>query len=58
MFDLGNLMCFQTGEKEEGLELFTKCVQKLPQVDTAWASWKRISIEQKLGNGFKCFETL
>ena len=38
MFDLGNLMCFKTGEKEKGLELFTKCVQKLPQIDTAWAA--------------------
>ena len=38
MFDLANLMCFKTGEKEKGLELFTKCVQKLPQVDSAWSA--------------------
>ena len=27
MFDLANMMCFRTGEKEKGLELFSKCVQ-------------------------------
>ena len=37
MFDLANLMTFKTGEKEKGLELFAKCVQKLPMVDTAWS---------------------
>ncbi len=37
MFDLANLMTFKTGEKEKGLELFGKCVQKLPMVDTAWS---------------------
>ena len=37
MFDLANLMTFKTGEKQKGLELFAKCVQKLPMVDSAWS---------------------
>ncbi len=58
MFDLGNLMCFQTGEKEEGLELFTKCVQKLPQVDSAWAALgSAYLLNRNLEMALKCFET-
>ena len=38
MFDLANLMTFKTGEKEKGVELYAKCVQKLPMVDSAWAA--------------------
>ena len=58
MFDLGNLMCFQTGEKEEGLELFTKCVQKLPQVDSAWSALgSAYLLNRNLEMALKCFET-
>ena len=58
MFDLGNLMCFHSGEKEEGLELFTKCVQKLPQVDTAWSSLgSAYLLNRNLEMALKCFET-
>ena len=35
---LPNVKLFHTGEKEQGLDLFMKCVQKLPQIDSAWAS--------------------
>ena len=58
MFDLANLMCFKTGEKEKGLELFTKCVQKLPQVDTAWAALgSAYLLNRNLEMAIKCFET-
>ena len=58
MFDLGNLMCFKTGEKEKGLELFTKCVQKLPQVDTAWSALgSAYLLNRNLEMALKCFET-
>ena len=58
MFDLANLMCFKTGEKEKGLELFTKCVQKLPQVDTAWAALgSAYLLNRNLEMALKCFET-
>ena len=58
MFDLANLMCFKTGEKEKGLELFVKCVQKLPQVDTAWAALgSAYLLNRNLEMALKCFET-
>ena len=58
MFDLANLMCFKTGEKEKGLELFSKCVQKLPMVDTAWAALgSAYLLNRNLEMALKCFET-
>ena len=58
MFDLANLMCFKTGEKEKGLELFMKCVQKLPQVDTAWAALgSAYLLNRDLDMALKSFET-
>ena len=58
MFDLANLMCFKTGEKEKGLELFMKCVQKLPQVDTAWAALgSAYLLNRELDMALKSFET-
>ena len=58
MFDLANLMCFKTGEKEKGLELFTKCVQTLPQVDSAWSALgSAYLLNRNLEMALKCFET-
>ena len=58
MFDLANMMCFRTGEKEKGLELFSKCVQKLPMVDSAWAGLgSAYLITREFEMALKCFET-
>ena len=58
MFDLANLMTFKTGEKEKGLELFAKCVQKLPMVDTAWAGvGSGYLLNREFDMALKSFET-
>ena len=58
MFELANIMCFKTGEKEEGLELFAKCVQKLPMVDAAWAGvGSAYLINRDFEMALKSFET-
>lgn len=58
MFELANLMCFKTGEKEQGLDLFAKCVQKLPVVDAAWAGLgSAYLINREFEMALKSFET-
>ena len=58
MFQLANLMCFKTGEKEKGLELFARCVQKLPLVDAAWAGLgSAYLITRDFEMALKSFET-
>ena len=58
MFDLANLMTFKTGEKEEGLKLFAKCVQKLPMVDTAWSGLgTAYLLNREFDMALKSFET-
>ena len=58
MFDLGNIKLYHTGEKEEALELFTKCVQKLPQVDSAWTSLGTAYLmNRELEMAKTCYET-
>ena len=58
MFELANIMCFKTGEKFEGLELFSKCVQKLPMVDAAWAGvGSAYLINREFEMALKSFET-
>ncbi|MFL2679016.1 MAG: tetratricopeptide repeat protein [Alphaproteobacteria bacterium] len=58
MFKLANLMCFKTGEKEKGLELFARCVQKLPLVDAAWAGLgSAYLITRDFEMALKSFET-
>ncbi len=58
MFDLANIKLFHTGEKELALELFTKCVQMLPQVDSAWASLgTAYSMNRELEMAKTCYET-
>ncbi len=58
MFDLANLMTFKTGEKAKGLELFAKCVQKLPMVDAAWAGvGSAYLINRDFDMALKSFET-
>ena len=58
MFDLANIKLYHTGEKEEALELFTKCVQKLPQVDSAWTSLATAYLMNRdLEMAKTCYET-
>ena len=58
MFDLVNIKLFHTGEKELALDLFMKCVQKLPQVDSAWASLgTAYSMNRELEMAKTCYET-
>ena len=58
MFDLANMMCFRTGEKEKGLEFFGRCVQKLPMVDSAWAgTGSAYLITRNFEMALTCFET-
>ena len=59
MFDLANMMCFRTGEKEKGLELFSKMFKNY--------QWLILAQEAGLGSAYlstrqlemalKCFET-
>ena len=45
-------------KRRRGLELFTKCVQKLPQVDSAWAALgSAYLLNRNLEMALKCFET-
>ena len=37
MYDLATFKLFNTGEKEEALTLFSKCVETLPQIPNNWA---------------------
>ena len=40
------------------MELFTKCVQKLPQIDTAWSALgSAYLLNRNLEMALKCFET-
>ena len=58
MFDLANMMCFRTGEKEKGLEFFGRCVEKLPMVDSAWAGLgSAYLITRNFKMSLTCFET-
>ena len=58
MYDLANVKLFHTGEKEQGLDLFMKCVQKLPQIDSAWASLgTAYTMNRQLEMAKTCYET-
>lgn len=58
MYDLGMTKLFGTGEKEEALYLFSKCVEKLPQIANAWACLGTAYImNRELEMGKTCFET-
>jgi len=58
MYDLANMKLFKTGEKKDALELFTKCVEKLPQVDSAWSSLGSAYVMNRhLEMAKTCFET-
>ncbi len=58
MYDLANIKLFHTGEKEQALEYFMKCVQKLPQVDSAWASLgTAYTMNRELEMAKTCYET-
>ena len=58
MYDLGMAQLFFTGFKEEALFLFSKCVEKLPQIPNAWACLGTAYIMNRdLEMAKTCFET-
>ena len=58
MYDLAMVKLFGTGEKEEALELFSKCVEKLPQIANAWACLGTAYVmNRELEMGKTCYET-
>ena len=58
MYDLANLKLYSSGEKHEAVDLFSKCVEKLPQIPNNWGSLGTAYIfTRELELAKTCFET-
>ena len=58
MYDLANIKLHTTGEKNEAVDLFSKCVQKLPQIANNWGSLGTAYLfTRELEMAKTCFET-